>query len=35
MRIVQQAVKTSKITWKDVTWDMDPISEYFMPAGAF
>ena len=35
MRIVQQAVKSSKITWKDITWDMDPISEYFMPAGAF
>ena len=35
MRIVQQAVKSSKITWKDITWDVDPISEYFMPAGAF
>ncbi len=35
MRIVQQAVKSSKITWRDITWDVDPISEYFMPTGAF
>jgi hypothetical protein len=35
MRIVQQVVKSSKITWKNITWDMDPISEYFMTTGAF
>ncbi len=35
MRIVQQVVKSSKITWKNITWDMDPISEHFMSTGAF
>ena len=35
MRIVQQAVGSSKVTWKNITSDMDPISEYFMPTGAF
>ena len=35
MRIVQQVVRSSKITWKNITWDMDPISEHFMPTGAF
>ena len=35
MRIVQQAVNSSKIIWKDIIWDMDPISECFMPSGAF
>ena len=34
MRIVQLVVRSSKITWKNITWDMDPISEYFMTAGA-
>ena len=34
MRIVQQAVRSTKITWKNITWDMDPISEYFMQTGA-
>lgn len=29
MRIVQQAVKSTKITYAQITWDMDPISEYF------
>ena len=29
MRIVQQAVTSAKITYSDITWDMDPISEYF------
>jgi len=29
MRIVQQAVKSTKITYSEITWDMDPISEYF------
>jgi len=30
MRIVQQVVNSSKITWKKIQWDMDPISEYFL-----
>ena len=34
MRIVQQVVKSSRITWENITWDMDPISEYFAPTGA-
>lgn len=34
MRIVQQVVKSSKITWENITWDMDPISEHFLPTGA-
>jgi transposase-like protein len=29
MRIVQQAVKSVKITYKDISWDVDPISEYY------
>jgi hypothetical protein len=29
MRIVQQAVNSSKITCKQILWDMDPISEYY------
>ena len=29
MRIVQQVVLSSKITWEHIKWDMDPISEYF------
>jgi len=29
MRIVQQAVKSNKITNSAITWDLDPISEYF------
>ena len=29
MRIVQQAVTSAKITYSNITWDMDPISEYF------
>jgi len=29
MRIVQQAVTSAKITYSAITWDMDPISEYF------
>ena len=29
MRIVQQAVRSAKITCEQVKWDVDPISEYF------
>jgi len=29
MRIVQQAVKSTKITYSKIKWDLDPISEYF------
>ena len=29
MRIVQQAVKSVKVTYKDISWDIDPISEYY------
>ena len=34
MRIVQQAVKTSRMTWPEIPWDLDPISEYFAMTGA-
>ena len=30
MRIVQQVVKSAKITYKEIQWDMYPISEYFL-----
>ena len=30
MRLVQQAVKSTKVTYSQITWDMDPISEYFL-----
>ena len=29
MRIVQQAVKSTKITYAQIKWDIDPLSEYF------
>ena len=29
MRMVQQVVKSAKITYSEIMWDMDPISEYF------
>jgi hypothetical protein len=29
MRIVQQAVKSVKVTYDEIKWDIDPISEYF------
>ena len=29
MRIVQQAVKSAKVTYKDISWDIDPISEFY------
>ena len=29
MRLVQQAVKSAKITYSQIKWDLDPISEYF------
>jgi hypothetical protein len=29
MRLVQQAVKSRKITYSQIMWDLDPISEYF------
>jgi hypothetical protein len=30
MRIVQQAVKSTKITYAQIKWDIDPISKYFV-----
>ena len=29
MRIVQQVVKSAKVTYSEIMWDMDPISEYY------
>jgi len=29
MRMVQQVVKSAKVTYSEIIWDMDPISEYF------
>jgi len=29
MRIVQQVLNSVKVRWKDIRWDLDPISEYF------
>jgi len=29
MRMVQQVVKSSKVTYSEIMWDMDPISEYY------
>jgi hypothetical protein len=29
MRIVQQVTKSSKITYSEIGWDLNPISEYF------
>jgi hypothetical protein len=29
MRIVQQVVKSAKVTYEEIKWDIDPISEYF------
>jgi hypothetical protein len=29
MRIVQQVVKSAKVTYKEIKWDLDPISEYY------
>ena len=29
MRIVQQVVKSVKVTYGEIKWDIDPISEYF------
>ena len=29
MRIVQHAVKSAKVTYEEIKWDIDPISEYF------
>ena len=29
MRIVQQVATSAKITYSEIKWDMDPISEYF------
>jgi len=29
MRIVQQAVNSTKITYSEIKWDLDPISEYY------
>jgi hypothetical protein len=29
MRIVQQVVRSAKITYQQIKWDVDPLSEYF------
>ena len=29
MRMVQQVVNSSKVTYSELVWDVDPISEYF------
>ena len=29
MRMVQQVVKSTKVTYSEIMWDMDPISEYY------
>ena len=29
MRIVQQVVKSAKVTYKNIKWDIDPISEHY------
>jgi hypothetical protein len=29
MRIVQQALNSLKVTYDEIKWDIDPISEYF------
>jgi transposase-like protein len=29
MRIVQQVIKSAKVTYGQIKWDIDPISEYF------
>ena len=29
MRLVQQVVKSAKITYSEIMWDMNPISEYY------
>jgi len=29
MRMVQQVVKSTKVTYSEIVWDIDPISEYF------
>ena len=34
MRIVQQAVKSTSITWGAIQRDLDPISKYFLVTGA-
>jgi hypothetical protein len=30
MRIVQQVMKSVKVTYNEIKWDIDPISEYFV-----
>lgn len=29
MRLVQQVVRSTKITWQNIPWDLDPLSEFF------
>jgi hypothetical protein len=29
MRIVQQVTNSAKVTYDEIKWDIDPISEYF------
>jgi len=33
IRIVQQVIRSSRIFWPTIKWDMDPISEYYIVAG--
>jgi len=30
MRLVQQVVKSTKVTYSEISWDLDPISEYYV-----
>jgi hypothetical protein len=34
MRLVQQVVKSAKVTTSEIKWNIDPISEYYA-TGAF
>ena len=34
MRIVQQALQTPRITWIQIPWDLDPLSECLVTTGA-
>ena len=34
MRMVQQVVASTKITYENIKWDIDPLSEYFATGGS-
>jgi hypothetical protein len=34
MRIVQQVVASTKVTYENIKWDIDPLSEYFATGGS-